>query len=91
MGLGLCACCSVGLTKALALVGCPVHEDLRGDDGTEGQKHLHEFIVSKLLWQVVDEQVTTLWTWLQRCSESLIEKERNSSEFVFFRPTYQPK
>lgn len=52
----------IRLTEALALVGGPVHEDLGGDDGAEGQKHLHELIVPKLLWQVVDEQVTTLRT-----------------------------
>lgn len=51
------------LTEALALVCCPVHEDLRGDDGAKGQKHLHEFIVSKLLWQVVDEQIGALWPY----------------------------
>lgn len=77
------------LTEALALVGCPVHEDLRGDDGAEGQKHLHEFIVSELLWQVVDEQVTTLWTWIHRerdrARESLVgEGQRETAVNLSF-------
>lgn len=76
----VCASGTGELTKALALVGCPVHEDLRGDDGAKGQKHLHEFIVSKLLWQVVNEQVTTLWTWTQKEKR---ERERERCAFVF--------
>lgn len=37
-------------TEALALVGGSVHEHLRGDDRPEGQEHLHEFVITKLLW-----------------------------------------
>lgn len=46
------------LTEAFALVSGPVDEDLRGDDVAKGHEHLHELGVTKLLWQVVDEQVT---------------------------------
>lgn len=50
------------LTEALALVRRSVHEDLGGDDGAKGQKHLHELVVSELLRQVVDEEVGTFRT-----------------------------
>ncbi|KAI4483972.1 hypothetical protein M0804_007428 [Polistes exclamans] len=48
------------LTEAFALVSGPVDEDLRGDDVAEGHEHLHELGVTKLLWQVVDEEVAAL-------------------------------
>ena len=37
------------LTEALALVGGPVDEDLGADDVAEGQEHLHQLGVAKLL------------------------------------------
>ena len=51
--------CFRSLTKTLALIGRSVDEDLGGDDVPEGQEHLHELGVAKLLGQVVDEQVAT--------------------------------
>lgn len=66
-GLNSCLCTSrvvkAHKTKALALVGGAVHENLGGNDSAEGQEHLHELVVSELLWQVVDEEVTALWTF----------------------------
>lgn len=41
---------SLKLTKALALVGGSVHEHLRGDDRPKRQEHLHEFVITELLW-----------------------------------------
>ena len=52
----------VGLTEALALVGGTVHEHLGGDDAAEREKHLQELAVPELLRQVVDEEVTALWS-----------------------------
>ena len=52
--------------EALALVGGPVNEHLGADHVPEGQEHLHQLSVPKLLGQVVDEQVAPLrstdWT-----------------------------
>ena len=48
------------LTEALALVGGPVDEDLGADDVAEGQEHLHQLGVAKLLREVVDEEVAAL-------------------------------
>lgn len=49
-------------TETLALVGGPVQEHLGGDDGAEGQEHLGQLRVSKLLGEVVDKQVTAFGT-----------------------------
>ena len=46
--------------EALALVGGPVNEHLGADHVPEGQEHLHQLSVPKLLGQVVDEQVAPL-------------------------------
>lgn len=45
------------LTEAFTLVGGPIDENLGGYDVAKGDEHLHELTVSKLLRQVVDEQV----------------------------------
>lgn len=50
------------LTKTLALVGGPIHKHLGGDDIAEGQEHLRQLRVSKLLGEVVDKQVTAFGT-----------------------------
>ena len=47
------------LTKALALTCGTVHIDLGTDDVAERHEHLGELGITELLWQVVDEQVTT--------------------------------
>lgn len=47
-------------TETLALVGGAVDEYFAADDVAKGQKHLHQFGVSKLLRQVVDEEVAAL-------------------------------
>ena len=50
------------LTETLALIGGAVDKHFGGDDIAEGQKHLHELSVAKLLRQVVDEEVAALRT-----------------------------
>ena len=50
----------VKLTEALALVGGAVDVDLGAEDGSERQEHLRELVVTKLLRQVVDEEVAAL-------------------------------
>ncbi len=52
----------VALTEALALTSGPIYIDLGTDHIAEWHEHLGELGISKLLWQVVDEQVTTLWS-----------------------------
>ena len=46
--------------KALALVGGSVNEDLGADDVPEGEEHLHELSISKLLGKMVDEEIAAL-------------------------------
>ncbi len=46
-------------TEAFALIGGSIDEDFGTDDVAKGEKHLHQLRISKLLWQVVDEQVAT--------------------------------
>ena len=63
-------CCNGGLctpriiktdkSKALALVGGSVNEDLGADNIPEGEKHLHELGITKLLGKMVDEEVAAL-------------------------------
>lgn len=53
---------SVSLTEAFALVGGSVHKHLSRDDIAKGQEHLQHLRVAELLGQVVDEDVTALWT-----------------------------
>lgn len=48
------------LTEAFALVGGTVDEHFAADDVAEGEEHLHELSIAKLLRQVVDEQVAAL-------------------------------
>lgn len=50
------------LTKTLAEICLFVNEDFSGDDISKGHKHLQQVLVSKLLGQVVDEQVGAFWT-----------------------------
>lgn len=47
-----------GLTETLALVGGSVHKDFGRDHGSEGQEGLDELCITKLLRQVIDEEVT---------------------------------
>lgn len=51
------------LTKALAEIGLLVNEDFGRNDISKGHKHLHEILVTKLLGQVVDEQVGAIRAW----------------------------
>lgn len=51
---------AAALTEAFTLVGRPVDEDFGGDDVAKREEHLHEFTVTELLGQVVDEQVAAL-------------------------------
>ena len=51
------------LTEALALVGGSVYIHLGAYDISEWHEHLGEFWVSKLLGQVVDEEVAALGTY----------------------------
>lgn len=50
------------LTKALAEICLFVNEDFSRDDVSKGHKHLQQVLVSKLLGEVVDEQVGTFGT-----------------------------
>lgn len=59
----ICSRCRAALTEAFTLVGRPVDEDLGGDDVAKREEHLHEFAVTELLGQVVDEQVAALGSW----------------------------
>lgn len=47
------------LTKTLAEICLFVNEDFSRDDVPKGHKHLEQVLVSKLLGQVVDEQIGT--------------------------------
>lgn len=49
-------------TKAFTLVCRPIHKHFRGDDITKRQEHLHQLSIPKLLGQMVDKQVTALWS-----------------------------
>lgn len=53
-------------TKAFTLVCRSIHKHFGGDDITERQEHLHQLAIPKLLREVVDEQVATLWS----CTET---------------------
>lgn len=65
-------------TKAFTLVCRPIHKHFGGDDITERQEHLHQLSIPKLLREVVDEQVATLWscTRTQRDGEREREKKK---------------
>ena len=59
--------CTGGVIKAdeaeaFALVGGSVNEDFGADNIPEGEKHLHELGVSKLLGKMVDEEIAALRT-----------------------------
>ena len=60
---GLCTARIVKADKpeALALVGGSVNEDFGADNIPEGEKHLHELRISKLLGKMVDEEIAALW------------------------------
>ncbi len=49
-------------TKALAGVCRSVNEDFRGDDGAKRRENLNEIVVVKFLWQMVDEEIGTIWS-----------------------------
>lgn len=70
--------CSFLPTKAFTLVCRPIHKHFGGDDITERQEHLHQLSIPKLLREVVDEQVATLWscTWRQRERDGEREGEK---------------
>ena len=47
-------------SEALALVCRPVNEDFGADNIPEGEKHLHELGIAKLLGKMVDEEIASL-------------------------------
>jgi len=49
------------LTETFALVCGSVNENFGADDVSEGQEHLHELSIPKLLRKVIDEEITALW------------------------------
>ena len=49
-------------TEALAQIGLFVDEDFGRDDTSKRHEHLQDILVSKLLGQVVNEQVGSLRT-----------------------------
>lgn len=55
------------LTEALALVGGPVNIDLSADDSAKWHKHLSKLSITKLLRQMVDEEITALWASQHNC------------------------
>ena len=61
-GLGTRLVVETDEAEALALVGGPVYEDLAADDVAEGEEHLHQLRVSKLLRQMVNEEVAAIRT-----------------------------
>lgn len=46
------------LTETLALVCGSIHKNFGRDNSSKGQECLYEFCVTKLLRQVIDEEVT---------------------------------
>ena len=48
--------------EAFALIRGSVNEDLGADNVAKGKEHLHQFSISKLLWKMVDKQVTSFRT-----------------------------
>jgi len=50
-------------SEAFALVGGTVNKHLSRDDIAKGQEHLQHLRVTEFLRQVVDEDVTALWTF----------------------------
>jgi len=58
---------AIGIIKAdksetFALVGGSVNEYFGADDVSEGQEHLHELRIPKLLGKVIDKEITALGT-----------------------------
>lgn len=53
-------------TKALAQIGLFVNEDLSRDNIPKRHEHLQNVLVSKLLWEVIDEKVCSFWTYKKR-------------------------
>ena len=49
-------------TETFALVGGSVNEYFGADDVSEGQEHLHELRITKLLGKVIDKEITALGT-----------------------------
>ena len=47
------------ITKAFALISCPINENFRADNVAKRQKHLHQLSITELLGQMVDEQIAT--------------------------------
>lgn len=64
------------LTKTLALVGGTIHEYLGGNNIAKGQEHLHQLIVSKLLREMVDEEIAAFRT----CRHGGKGEEQNSPQ-----------
>ena len=53
---------SLVFTETFALVGGSVNEYFGADDVSEGQEHLHELRITKLLGKVIDKEITALGT-----------------------------
>lgn len=60
------------LTKTLAEVGLLVNEHLSGNNVAKGHEHLEQILVSKLLGEVVDEQVGSLRALREQSRKSFI-------------------
>lgn len=48
------------ITETFALICGSVNENFGADDVSEGQEHLHELCITKLLRKVIDEEITAL-------------------------------
>jgi len=51
------------LTEALALIRGSIDENLRRYHVSERHEHLHQFSVTKFLWQMINEQVAAIGTF----------------------------
>jgi len=50
------------LTEAFALIGRPIYINFRWDNRSERHKHLRQLRIPEFLRQVIDEQITALWS-----------------------------
>lgn len=65
------------LTKTLALVGGSIHKDFGRDNSSKGQECLNELCITKLLRQVIDEEVTAFGAC--RNSSGLVQRRDTES------------
>lgn len=52
------------LTKTFALICCTIYVDFGADDTSKRHKHLCKLRITKFLWQVIDEEVASFWSFI---------------------------